>query len=144
MAGLLLDTHALIWFVAGAPIEDTALFAIADAQQANRLFVSPITAWEAALAIRKGDPERRPELAGDDSASWFRRARQITGAQLAPIASAVALEAARVPGVYGSRDPGDCFIIATARVRRLTVVSRDSLMTNLADNRPDYLWLVQC
>jgi PIN domain nuclease of toxin-antitoxin system len=144
VAGLLLDTHALIWFVAEAPMEDTALFAIGDAQQANRLFVSPITAWEAALAVRKGDPERRPDLAGDDAASWFRRARQITGARLAPITSAVALEAARVPGVYGSRDPGDCFIIATARVRRFTVVSRDGLMTNLADNRPAYLWLIPC
>lgn len=144
MAGLLLDTHALIWFVAEAPMEDTALFAIGEAQQSNRLFVSPISAWEAALAVRKGDPKRRPDLAGDDAAAWFQRARRSTGARLASITPSVALEAAGVPSVYGSGDPGDCFIIATARARRFTVVSRDARMTDLANDRPDYLWLIQC
>lgn len=144
MSGLLLDTNALIWFVEEAPLEDTALFAIGQAQQANRLFVSPITAWEAALAVRKRNPARRPNLAGVDAASWFRHARRRTGARLAPITSSVALEAARVPETYGLGDPGDCFIIATARVKGLTVVSRDVPMTDLADSRPDYLWVIQC
>lgn len=144
MPGLLLDTNALIWFVAEAPMEDEALFAIADAQQTNRLFVSPVTAWEAALAVQKRDPQRRPDLAGDDAASWFRRARRSTGARLASITASIALEAARVPTIYGSGDPGDCFIIATARVRELTIVTRDGPMTTLAQAQPDYLQLIQC
>lgn len=144
MPGLLFDTNALVWFVAEEPMEDEALFAIAEAQQANRLFVSPITAWEAALAVQKPNPERRPNLAGDDAASWFRRARRSTGARLASVSSAVALEAARVPAIYGSGDPGDCFIIATARVHDLTVVTRDGPMTTFAELQPDYLRLIQC
>lgn len=144
MPGLLLDTNALVWFVAEEPMEDEALFAIAEAQQGNLLFVSPITAWEAALAVRKPNLERRPNLAGDDAASWFRRARRSTGARLVSVSSAVALEAARVPAVYGSGDPGDCFIIATARVHELTVVTRDGPMTALSELQPDYLRLIQC
>jgi PIN domain nuclease of toxin-antitoxin system len=144
VSGLLLDTNALIWFVDEAPLEDTALFAIGQAQDQKSLFVSPITAWEAALAIRKPNPARRPNLAGDDAASWFRRARRSTGARLATITSSVALEAARVPAIYGSGDPGDCFIIATARINRLTVVTRNGPVTELADGRPDYLWVIQC
>ena len=144
MPDLLLDTNALIWFAADEPMADDALFAIADAQATNSLFVSPISAWEAAVAARKGDPRRRPNLAGDDAATWFRRARRSTGAQLAPISATVALEAARVPATYGSGDPGDCFIIATARVKELTVVTRNGPMSNLAEAQPDYLRLIQC
>lgn len=144
MSGLLLDTNALIWFVAEAPMEAEALFAIADAQTSDCLFVSPITAWEAALAVQKRDPDRRPDLAGDDAASWFRRAQRSTGARLAPISASIALEAARVPAVFGSGDPGDCFLIATARMKKLTIVTRDGPMTALAEAKPDYLQLIQC
>ncbi len=144
MPGLLLDTNALIWFVAEEPMEAGALFAIADAQANDRLFVSPVSAWEAALAVQKRNPARRPNLGGEDAGAWFRRARRRTGARLAPIAARVALEAARVPAVFGSGDPGDCFIIATARVRNLAVVTRDGPMTTLAQAQSDYLRLIQC
>jgi PIN domain nuclease of toxin-antitoxin system len=144
MPGLLLDTNALVWFLAEAPMEDGALFAIAEAQAANTLFVSPISAWEAALAIRRGNPARRPDLQGQDAAAWFRRGRQQTGAKLVKIGVRIALEAARVPATYGRGDPGDCYLIATARVGRLTIVTRDSAMADLADALPDYLQVIPC
>lgn len=75
---------------------------------------------EAALALRKNDPGRWPNLNCDDAASWFRRARRTTGARLIPIGVNIALEAARVPAAYGIGDPGDCYISATARVKGLT------------------------
>ncbi|RZF65781.1 PIN domain-containing protein [Sphingomonas populi] len=144
MARLLLDTNALIWFNAGAPLEGEAVFEIATAQRDGTLFVSPISAWEAALALRKANPARRPDLSGDDAATWFRRVRQTSGARLATIGARIALEAARVPDVYGIGDPGDCFIIATARVNDLIVVTRDGPMSDLARARPEYLRLIQC
>jgi PIN domain nuclease of toxin-antitoxin system len=139
-----LDTNALIWFLAEAPIEDEALFAIAEAQAANSLFVSPISAWEAALAIRHRNPARRPDLQGQDAATWFRKGRHKTGAKLVRIGVRVALEAARVPAVYDHGDPGDCYLIATARVQRLTIVTRDGRMRDLATAQPDYLEVVAC
>jgi len=125
-------------------MEDEALFAIAAAQEDNSLFVSPITAWEAALAVQKPNPARRPNLRGEDPATWFRRARRSTGARIAPIGAKVALEAARVPSVSGWGDPGDCYIIATARVNQLTIVTRNGPMTALAELQPAYLSLIQC
>ncbi|RAI56089.1 hypothetical protein DOO78_22885 [Roseicella frigidaeris] len=68
----------------------------------------------------------------------------LTGARLATVSVAVAAEASAVPAVYGSGDPGDCFIIATARVRRLPVVTRDGRMLALAVSAPDYLEAVEC
>jgi PIN domain nuclease of toxin-antitoxin system len=144
MARLLLDTNALVWFSNGEPLEDIALFEIATAQAERSLFVSPITAWEAALALRKANPDRRPNLNGDDAATWFRRARQASGARLVPIGARIALEAARVPSIFGIGDPGDCYIIATARANDLIVVTRDGPMTALAQDQPDYLRLLQC
>lgn len=75
---------------------------------------------------------------------WFRQALALTGARLATVSVAVAAEASAVPTVYGSGDPGDCFIIATARVRRLPVVTRDGRMLALAASAPDYLEAVEC
>lgn len=144
MPGLLLDTNALIWLLSGDPLSDAALFAIAEAQEANQLFVSPISAWEAALAQQKPNPARRPNLNGDDAAAWFRRGRRNIGARLATISQAVALEAARVPAIYGNGDPGDCFLIATARVRELALVTRDRLIAGLADRMPEYLSVIRC
>jgi PIN domain nuclease of toxin-antitoxin system len=119
-----------------------ALEAIARAQLEGRLFLSPIIGWEAALALAKRDG--RPDLGGRDGGTWFRAARRLPGAALVPIGSTIALEAARVPGVYGRGDPGDCFIIATARMKRVPVVTRDRAMIELAAREPAYLATVAC
>ena len=144
MAALLLDTNALIWLLSGEPMDEAALFAIAEAQAENLLFVSPISAWEAALAQQKPNPARRPNLNGLDAADWFSNGRRNIGARLATITQAIALESARVPAIYGNGDPGDCFLIATARVRQLMLVTRDEMMGGLADREPGYLDVVRC
>lgn len=119
-----------------------ALEAIAQAQLDVKLFLSPITGWEAALALTKR--ELRPNLGERDGAAWFQAARQLPGAKLVPIGPAIALEAARVPAVLGRGDPGDCFIIATARIKRVPLVTRDRAMIDLADGDPAYLAVVAC
>ncbi len=144
MSGVLLDTNALVWFLAGEAMVDDALVAIADAQRVGRLLVSPISAWEAAVALRKPDPGRRPNLGGREAAAWFRQALTLTGARLVSVSQRVALEAARVPDVYGRGDPGDCFLIATARVKKVPIVTRDEAMRQLAADRPAYLTVIDC
>ena len=140
--GLLLDTNAMIWFLAEEQMEAAALFAIAEAQAASQLFVSPISAWEAALALTK--PRRQPNLRGQDAATWFKSGRKQMGARLITPGVAVGLEAARVPAVYGIGDPGDCYIIASARLGGHAVVTRDSQMRALHRRRPDYLTTIAC
>ena len=144
MAGVLLDTNALIWLLAGDPLDEAALFVVAQAQADGMLFVSPISAWEAALALQKRNPVRHPNLGGLDAAEWFARGRRNLGARLATISQAVALEAARVPATYSNGDPGDCFLIATARVRSQSLVTRDAEILDLAAQRPDYLSAIRC
>lgn len=144
MPGVLLDTNALIWVLAGQPIEADAALAIAAAQAANALFVSPVSAWEAALAVRHRNAERRPNLSEQDAATWFRKGRGRLNARLATIGVRVALEAARIPSAFGHSDPGDCFLIATAHCRRFHFVTRDGPIRDLATDNPDYLTVISC
>jgi PIN domain nuclease of toxin-antitoxin system len=142
LVGVVLDTHAAIWLLNGESMSADALEAIAQAQLDGKLFLSPITAWEAALALTKRGG--RPDLGNRDGATWFRAARQLPGAALVPIGPVIAFEAARVPVRYGRGDPGDCFIIATARMKRVPIVTRDRAMIDLAERDPDYLAVVVC
>jgi PIN domain nuclease of toxin-antitoxin system len=68
----------------------------------------------------------------------------LTGAKLAPVHQRIAFEAADVATVYARKDPGDCFLIATARIRRIPIITRDAAMVDLAEAQPDYLRVIQC
>jgi PIN domain nuclease of toxin-antitoxin system len=142
MSAVLLDTNALIWFMANGRMKPAALEAIAAAQTAGGVFISPISAWEAGLALMKR--HGRPDLGGLDIALWFRNALKLPGARLVVPSQRIAIEAAKMPGVLGRGDPGDCFLIATARIKKVPIVTRDRHMQRLAARRPEYLDVIAC
>lgn len=97
---LLLDTHALIWWLFDDPkLPSTAQRAIAD--PANDVLVSSASAWEIATKHRRG---RLPE-AGDlaERFEHYVSASRLTGL---PISIAHALAAGRLPGPHKDRSTG--------------------------------------
>ena len=96
------------------------------------------------MATQKPPGPGRPDLGGQLAREWFREAIRQTGAKLAPIHQRIALEAAEVTTIYARKDPGDCFLIATARVRRIPIITRDAAMIDLAQSQPNYLSVIQC
>lgn len=145
MAGVLLDSHALYWLVSGdAELLDEALVAIGESKKAETLFVSPITAWELSVATTKRRAVGRPHLGDDPPDRWFREAVRASSARIIPIRQRIACEAARVVADTGHKDPGDCFLIATARVRRMPIVTRDGIIHSIAAGRPGYLDVIAC
>ena len=142
MSAVLLDTHTLVWLMSNAPLSAEAFLAIAEAQEAGQLLVSPISAWEVGVAIRK--PSKRPDIGGGDAAAWFEAALKIPGARLVNLTRRIAVEAALIPAVFNHADPGDCFLIATARVRKVAIVTRDRKIIELARQRPAYLKAIAC
>ncbi len=132
MPGLLLDTHALYWLVTQElPLTDDALIEIGNNQASGSLYVSPITAWELALAARK--PARANPMQLNKAASaWFSEAVRAVSAKVIAINAKIAVEAAEVPVATRHKDPGDCYLIATARVRKLSLMTRDSTIQGLA------------
>lgn len=145
MPGLLLDTHALYWLVSGEDsLTDEALVEIGLAQDAGNLYVSPITAWELSVAAQKPRAAGRPHLGADPADRWFRAAIRAVAAKIIPIQQRIALEAAKVVMDTGHKDPGDCYLIATARIRKIPIVTRDGTMQEIAADDPGYLGLVVC
>jgi PIN domain nuclease of toxin-antitoxin system len=141
--GALLDSHTLYWLVSGeAPLSEDALIAIGEAQEAGNLYVSPVTAWELTLAARKPAQRNPPVLGLGTPQQWFREAVRAIGARLVPIQQKIAFEAAAVVATTGHRDPGDCFLIATARVRRIPIITRDGVILGLAAE--GYLDVIEC
>lgn len=137
-----MDTNALIWFMNGDPLSQKSLEDIAQAQRARKVYVSPISGWEAALALRKRSGQ--PNLGGMNAGDWFKAVLGVPGVRLITQNQGIALEAANVPGIYGRGDPGDCFLIAAAHVRKLSLVTRDRAILALAARRPDYLQAIEC
>ena len=112
---LLLDTHALLWWVAGSErLSATARGAIAD--DANDVLVSAASAWEIATKYRLG---RLPGAAAV--------AEDVTGCLLdqgfQPLAITVGdgERAGRLPGPV--RDPFDRMLIAQALTLDIALVS---------------------
>lgn len=110
---LLLDTHALLWWLADDPqLSAEARAAVGDAQ--NVVCVSAATAWEIAIKKAAGKLEAPKDLMAAISASGF---------QHLPITIAHALAAGQLPNHHS--DPFDRMLVAQARLENLTLVTRD-------------------
>lgn len=114
---LLLDTHALLWWLLDSPdLSATARAAIADPTQ--RVMVSAATAWELATKQRIG---KLPE-AGDIVTNFSAYLRKQRFEPL-PISADHALAAGQLPGPH--RDPFDRMLMAQARIEMADVVTTD-------------------
>ena len=113
---LLLDTCALLW-LGNAP-ERFSAQAISEIESAPILYASPISLWEVALKCQTGKLklEVTPEV-------WFDTLKSEYGIVLLPLNEDVMLKSASLP--FHHRDPADRFIIASAMLRNLPVVTGD-------------------
>ena len=126
---LLLDTHALLWWLAGdTRLSEAAHGAIAD--EANAILVSAASAWEIATKHRIGKLVRAAAVALDVTGA-------IAGQGFEELAITVddAERAGRFPGPH--RDPFDRVLAAQALARDLTVVSVDRVFDGYGVRR---LW----
>lgn len=131
MPGVVLDTHALIWLVTEPEnLTNESLVGIAEAQVAGKLFVSPITAWELAIAVSKKN--NAPNLGDVPVKDWYRAAIAQIGAKVVPINASIALESANMITQTNHRDPGDCYLISTAKYKKASLITRDEKIRNIA------------
>ena len=145
MPGALLDTHTLYWLVTAADtLSEEALVAIADNQAAGTLYVSPITAWELTIAAKKPPHKDPPDLGDSPASKWFSDGVKATASKVIPITQKIACEAATVIDATGHKDPGDCYLIATARVKKVPIITRDGVMRDLSVLMPGYLNVILC
>jgi PIN domain nuclease of toxin-antitoxin system len=125
---LLLDTCAIIWIASNEPIKPEAKSAI-DAAVAgdDKLRVSPISAWEIGLLSAKGRmPTTMPP------AIMFRDVAMAEGVRVEALSPEVLIASSFLPGKL-HKDPADRILIATARAQGLTLVTRDRIILDYAE-----------
>ena len=125
----LLDTHALLWWVADSRrLSEAAYRAIAD--EANEKLVSAASAWEIATKHRLGKLPGADVLALDIPGAIAHQ-----GFEALPITVEDATRAGALPGPL--RDPFDRVLIAQALAYNLVLVSTDGNLDRYGVHR---LW----
>jgi PIN domain nuclease of toxin-antitoxin system len=115
---ILLDTHALVWWVSQTGgLSGPAQAAIA-ASGAD-ILVSSITAWEIAMLAQRGRIGLAMDVAG-----WLAEVGKIPGLKFIPVDNAIAVDAVTLPGEF-HKDPVDRIIVATARKFTASLITAD-------------------
>jgi PIN domain nuclease of toxin-antitoxin system len=124
---VLLDTHALLWWMADSRrLSTTAHQSIAN--EANDVLVSAASAWEISTKFRIGKLPGGETIASDIAGRVTHQ-----GFTALVIDHADAERAGRLPGPH--RDPFDRMLIAQALARGLPVVSLDEVFDRYGVNR---------
>lgn len=117
---IVLDTHALVWWVAGdAQLSRPAREAIEAEGQDGEILVSAISAWEVAMLAKAG----RLALTMDAEA-WLDTVAQVPAIRFVPVDVRISVQSVDLPGEF-HKDPADRIIVATARHHSVPLISAD-------------------
>jgi PIN domain nuclease of toxin-antitoxin system len=118
---IVLDTHALVWWLADPDkLPRKARARLDDAVTGGEpLRASSISVWEVAMLVARG----RLTLTMDVGA-WIAAAESLPQLEFVPVDNGIALRAVALPEAFG-RDPADRLIAATALGLGATLVTGD-------------------
>lgn len=119
---LLLDTCAVLYFeLEPEKLGDFARAALSAPE--NEIFVSAVTIGEIACLSRKKIQLKKHWKI------WMNEAVEANGWDMAAIDREVIEEAYSLPEPF-HRDPADRILVATSRIKRIPLVTNDTLITN--------------
>ena len=113
---LLIDTCALLWLANKS--DSLSLVARLQIEEAEEVFISPVSAWEIALKYSKGKLKLPC-----DPIKWFDHALEVFGIKILPFDHRLWMRSTQLPKYH--LDPADRTIIQTALENNLTVVTHD-------------------
>jgi PIN domain nuclease of toxin-antitoxin system len=120
MNRLLLDTHILLWGLLNPKLLSRKAIKKLENPN-NEIWLSPITTWEVIVLAEKG----RIEL-DDEPISWMKSVLDSSPFRQAPLNHEVAMKSRTIELPH--QDPADRFIVATALVYDLTLVTADEIL----------------
>lgn len=115
----LLDTCTVLFIGNGVRLNDVADHEIGSAAAENRLFVSPMSAWEIGVGVAKG----RLKLPMGPL-EFFGRFMDNLGVRLSALTPDILVASSMLPGTP-HKDPMDRILMATARALDMVLVTRD-------------------
>jgi PIN domain nuclease of toxin-antitoxin system len=110
---LLVDTHLLLWWIAGRRLPGEAATLIADGR--NELFASAASIWEIAIKAGLG------RIAVDPNE--FTDALESGGFTSVPVTNRHAVAVTALPHLH--RDPFDRLLVAQSRVEHMSLLTHD-------------------
>lgn len=114
---LLLDTHVWVWSLMTPEKIGRRAIAALNGQKTER-FLSPVSVWELLVLVERG----RIEIDGE-AGSWVRETLARGAFREASLSHEVALWSRKIDLPH--QDPADRFLVATALVYELTLVTAD-------------------
>jgi PIN domain nuclease of toxin-antitoxin system len=124
---LLLDTHIWVWNHLEPSKISSEVNQILAASE-NELWLSPVSVWELIVLVEK----KRLEL-DRDLHEWVEQSKRELMLREAPLSWEVADELRFT--ILRQRDPADRFLVATAKVYDLTLVTADEHLLNVTGLR---------
>ncbi len=122
---LLLDTHIWLWSLAERNrLSQRVIHKLGD--PGNELWLSPISIWELVVLAQKGRVKLDQEVD-----AWIANKLSAVPLREAPVTYEVARETGRLR--LRHRDPADRFLLATAKVFELTLVTADERLLKARD-----------
>ena len=117
---IVLDTHALVWWVNGdVALSKKAKAAISQELAGGKIIVSAISAWEIAMLVRQ-----EKLVLSMDVDSWLATVAAIEAVRFLPLDVEVTVKSVDLPGEF-HKDPADRMIVATARKLAVPLVTKD-------------------
>ena len=126
---VLLDTHTFVWLASDLKMLSPKARQTID--KADNLYLSSASVWEVGLLVKKG----RLTLPLEAS-EFVERAVKQHGIMEIPIDGTIALASVGLPMIHN--DPFDRVIVATARIYRMSIVSKDQVIPTYP--RTKVLW----
>tara|TARA_Y100001001_G_scaffold154515_1_gene169332 strand:- start:516 stop:917 length:402 start_codon:yes stop_codon:yes gene_type:complete len=119
---IVLDTHAVIWWVNGGDGLSAEAAAAIDRERMSEdgiILISSISAWEVAMLVGRGRLTLTMNV--DD---WLETVGRIPGVRFVPVDNQIGVESTRLPGDF-HKDPADRLIVALARHLNIPLVTAD-------------------
>ncbi|GAB3895349.1 type II toxin-antitoxin system VapC family toxin [Larkinella knui] len=116
---ILLDTHIWIWWIqAPERLKPTTLHYL-DSLPPSEIFINVISCWEVAKLVEKNKIELSESVS-----DWLANAVNRSGITIIPLEQSIIVDACNLPGTFHN-DPADQLIVATARVKKLPLLTAD-------------------
>ncbi len=128
---MLLDTCALLWWTLDSEkLSDSATMACETISSDNKAFISAISIWEIGIKIKKGKLD-----IGMDLREYLNRLNLLDVLKIVPVDENIWVE--NIFLEWDHRDPADRTIVATAKIKNLSIITKDLI---IRDFYPNTIW----
>ena len=124
---ILLDTHIWWWALSETKQLSEKAINLISATPPNHRTIASISIWEFSMMVTRGRIKLKisPE-------EWLDYAINRTGLNVIALSPNIALESCRLPGNFHN-DPADRIIVATCRVHKIKLITKDKKIINYSN-----------